>query len=75
LIHLQLTQDVSLLQVVTDNAANCVAAGRLIEERYPHITWSPCVAHVCDLALEDIFKLEPFCEVFGVTKDMVTFIR
>lgn len=62
-------------QVCTDNAANCKAAGRLIEEAYPHITWSPCAAHVCDLALEDIFKLDYFREVYDNTKAFVTFIN
>jgi hypothetical protein len=51
---------VSLLehcQVCTDNASACKKAGEIIEERYPHITWSPCGAHVMDLLLEDIGKL------------------
>lgn len=64
-----------VLQVVTDNAAACRAAGALIEATYPHITWSPCVAHVCDLALEDIFKLDYFKEVHTNTKAYVTFIN
>ncbi len=59
----------------TDNAANCKNAGALIEEAYPHITWSPCAAHVCDLALEDIFKLDYFQEVHNDTKAFVTFIN
>lgn len=66
---------VFVLQVVTDSAAACRAAGALIEVEYPHITWSPCVAHVCDLALEDIFKLDYFKEVHTTTKGFVTFIN
>lgn len=61
-------------QVVTDNAPNCKAAGKLVEQRFPHITWSPCVAHVCDLALEDIFGLPYFKEVHQQTKSYVAFI-
>ncbi|KAK9811323.1 hypothetical protein WJX72_001847 [[Myrmecia] bisecta] len=45
------------VQVVTDSAASCKAAGALIEARYPSITWSPCAAHCLDLALADIGKL------------------
>lgn len=59
---------------MTDNAANCKAAGKLIEERFPHITWSPCVAHVCDLALEDIFSIAYFKDVHAQTKGYVGFI-
>lgn len=62
-------------QVVTDNAQACRAAGALIEAQYPHITWSPCVAHVCDLALEGIFALSYFKEVHSNTKGFVGFIN
>jgi hypothetical protein len=64
-----------LLQVLTDSAAACKAAGALIEARWPHITWSPCAAHVCDLAIEDIFKLDLFKSLFEETKSYVTFIK
>lgn len=64
-----------LMQVITDNAPVCKAAGKLIEEAYAHITWSPCVAHVCDLALEAIFQLPYFKEVHASTKGYVTFIN
>jgi hypothetical protein len=63
------------MQVCTDNAANCKAAGALVMERFPQITWSPCAAHVCDLAFEDIFKMEPFQSMLADTKEYVTFIR
>jgi hypothetical protein len=49
-------------------------AGEIIEAEYPHITWSPCAAHVCDLALEDIFKLDFFKELHTATKGFVAFI-
>lgn len=60
--------------MVTDCAPSCRSAGKLIEERFPHITWSPCVAHVCDLALEDIFALDYFKDVHAKTKGYVGFI-
>jgi hypothetical protein len=63
------------LQVTTDSAPNCKAAGQLIMEAYPHITWSPCVAHICDLALEDIFKLDYFKRPHIETKEYITFIK
>lgn len=46
-----------LLQVCFDNAGNCTRAGKLLEERFPHITFTPCTAHCLDLLLEDIGKL------------------
>ena len=47
----------NVVQVVTDNAANYVAAGRLLMERHPTIFWTPCAAHCIDLMLEDLGKL------------------
>lgn len=44
----------NIVHVVTDNAANYVAAGRLIHEKYGHIFWSPCAAHCLNLILKDI---------------------
>ncbi|XP_059076669.1 uncharacterized protein LOC131875947 [Cryptomeria japonica] len=47
----------NVVQVVTDNAANYVVAGKLLMERHPSIFWSPCAAHCIDLMLEDIAKI------------------
>eukprot|EP00253_Pinus_taeda_P020806 PITA_20806 len=46
-----------VVQVITDNAANCVAAGRMLMERHPTLFWTPCAAHCIDLMLEDIGKI------------------
>jgi hypothetical protein len=46
-----------VLQVVTDNVANYVVAGRLLMERYPTLYWSPCASHCIDLMLEDMGKI------------------
>ncbi|XP_059072695.1 uncharacterized protein LOC131873658 [Cryptomeria japonica] len=47
----------NVVQVVTDNAANYVAAGKLLMERHPSIFWSPCAAHCVKFMLEDIGKI------------------
>jgi Protein of unknown function (DUF 659) len=64
-----------VVQVLTDNAANCKAAGAIIMAKYPGMFWSPCVAHVCDLALEDIFKADKLTSVHIETKEMIKFIK
>ncbi|KAL4564166.1 hypothetical protein LXL04_028219 [Taraxacum kok-saghyz] len=46
-----------VVQIVTDSAANNKLAGKMVEEKYPHIYWTPCAAHCIDLMLEDIFKV------------------
>ncbi|GJV00680.1 hAT dimerization domain, ribonuclease H-like domain protein [Tanacetum coccineum] len=44
----------NVVQIITDNAANCKAAGKLIESQFPHIYWTPCVVHTLNLAMKNI---------------------
>ncbi|KAF7112909.1 hypothetical protein RHSIM_RhsimUnG0179600 [Rhododendron simsii] len=48
----------NVVQVVTDNAANCKAAGAIIQRKYNHIFWSGCLAHTLNLLMKDIAKCE-----------------
>ncbi|XP_050378398.1 uncharacterized protein LOC126795640 [Argentina anserina] len=43
-----------VVQVITDNASNCKAARAIINVRFPHILWTPCVVHTLNLALKNI---------------------
>ncbi|KAJ7970782.1 Dimer_Tnp_hAT domain-containing protein [Quillaja saponaria] len=43
-----------VVQVITDNAPVCKAAGMLVQAEYPHIFWTPCVVHTLNLALKNI---------------------
>ena len=52
----------NVVQVISDNAANYVAAGRMLMDRYPSLFWTPCAAHCIDLMLEDMGKI-PFIKV------------
>ncbi|KAL0404286.1 UNVERIFIED_CONTAM: hypothetical protein Sradi_2069400 [Sesamum radiatum] len=47
----------NIVHLVTNNAANYKAAGRLLSEKYPTICWSPCAAHCVNLILKDIGEL------------------
>ncbi|XP_057745498.1 uncharacterized protein LOC130963392 [Arachis stenosperma] len=47
----------NIVHVVTDNAVNYVAAGRLINRKYDNIYWSPCAAHCLNLILKDISSM------------------
>ncbi|XP_057418312.1 uncharacterized protein LOC130712497 [Lotus japonicus] len=44
----------NVVQVVTDNAPVCRAAGLIIESEFPSIYWTPCVVHTLNLALKNI---------------------
>ena len=64
----------NVIQVTTDSAAVCVAAGAILEERFSHLTWTPCAPHCLDLALEDIGKLAWVKEVVANANNIVQFI-
>ncbi|XP_062196874.1 uncharacterized protein LOC133899819 [Phragmites australis] len=44
----------NVVQVITDNAANCKGAGLLVQAEYNTIFWTPCVVHTLNLALKNI---------------------
>ena len=44
----------NVVQIITDNATVCKAAGMLIELEFPSIYWTPCVVHTLNLALKNI---------------------
>ncbi|XP_031392355.1 uncharacterized protein LOC116204424 [Punica granatum] len=48
----------NVVHFVTDNAANYVAAGHLLEQEFKTIFWSHCAAHCINLILSDIGKLD-----------------
>jgi hypothetical protein len=48
----------NVVQIITDNASNYIAAGKLLMEKRRHLFWSPCTAHCIDLILEKIGKMK-----------------
>ncbi|KAJ1272699.1 hypothetical protein BS78_06G222800 [Paspalum vaginatum] len=48
----------NVVHFVTDNASNMVAAGRMLQDEFPSIYWSPCAAHCLNLILSDFGKEE-----------------
>ncbi|KAL0044310.1 hypothetical protein WJX82_010899 [Trebouxia sp. C0006] len=64
----------NVVQVITDSAANCKAAGKLVEQQYPHIFWAPCAAHSLDLLLEAIGKLSWVKNIVKPGKTVLKFV-
>lgn len=64
----------NIVQVITDNGSNCVSMGRMLEEEFPSIVWSPCASHSLDLMLEDIGKLSWVNGIFCTASSMVNFV-
>jgi hypothetical protein len=48
--------EANVIQVVTDNASNCVGAGKMMMDKYKKIYWTPCADHFLDLLLHDLTK-------------------
>ena len=69
----------NVIQVITDNAANCKATGATIEDKYPNIFWFGCLVHTLNLLMHDIMKLKEndykwIGELYKKGKHMVRFI-
>jgi len=63
-----------VVQVITDNAANYVAAGRMLMSRYPTLYWTPCAAHCIDLVLEDMGKIDWIKETIDSARSITKYI-
>lgn len=64
----------NVVQIVTDNAANYVAAGRLLEKEFPSLYWSPCAAHCINLMFQDIGKLPEVKEAVSHATNVTKYI-
>jgi len=63
-----------VVQVVTNDASNLVAAGRMLMEKRTKLFWSPCAAHCLYLILEDIGELPVFYNTIDNAKKVTTYI-
>eukprot|EP00253_Pinus_taeda_P023589 PITA_23589 len=64
----------NVVQVITDNAANYVSAGKMLMERHHTLFWTPCAAHCLDLLLEDMGKLSFIKEAVDMARSVPKFI-
>ncbi|GAU17928.1 hypothetical protein TSUD_330520 [Trifolium subterraneum] len=64
----------NVVQFVTDNAANYVAARKLLENEFPKLYWSPCATHCINLMLQDMGKLEEVREAVSHPSKITKFI-
>jgi hypothetical protein len=45
----------NVVQIITDNAANCKGADLIVQQKYDNIFWTPCVVHTLNIALKNIY--------------------
>ncbi|XP_027156260.1 uncharacterized protein LOC113757051 [Coffea eugenioides] len=64
----------NMVHLVTNNAANYAAAGRLLERKFSTLYWSPCAVHCLNLMLHDMGKLDEVSKVVGHTSKITKYI-
>ncbi|KAK3218771.1 hypothetical protein Dsin_012741 [Dipteronia sinensis] len=64
----------NVVQVVTDNASNNMAAAKMLKVKMPSIFWSSCATHTINLMLEGIGKLPKFKNTLEEAKSFTIFI-
>ncbi|XP_057761024.1 uncharacterized protein LOC130981445 [Arachis stenosperma] len=64
----------NVVHIVTENAANYVAAERLLEAEFPKLYWSPCAAHSVNLMFQDIGKLQEVSETVSQASIITKYI-
>jgi hypothetical protein len=64
----------NVVQIITDNATNYVATGRLLMERNCSLFWTPCATHCIDLMLKDMGKTSFIKEVIDQARSIPKFI-
>jgi hypothetical protein len=63
-----------IVQVVTDNAANNMAAKDMLYVKRPNLFWTSCATHTINLVLEGIGKMRKFKNTLDSAKSLTIFI-
>lgn len=63
-----------VVQIVTDNASNNMAAATLMKAKRPNIFWTSCATHTVNLMLEGIGKLPRFKSAIDKARALTIFI-
>jgi hypothetical protein len=61
--------------LVTDSAPVCVAAGRLLCQTFPRLSWVPCAAHLMDLIMKKVCNLDYFRTMIQKVRAAVVWVR
>ncbi|XP_075670173.1 uncharacterized protein LOC142639910 [Castanea sativa] len=64
----------NIVYLVTDNATNYVAAGRILCGKYRNISWSPCAAHCLNLIFKKIGKMDHVAKLVKRASKITVFI-
>ena len=65
----------NVVQICTDNAAVMKCAGDILIEKWPHLYFQGCAAHVLNLLLGDWRKVKWVKEVIEDVREIVKFVK
>ena len=65
----------NVLHVVLDGASNNEVAREMLEHKYPHISMSHCLLHVCNLFFGDLRDIPEIAEIFEIKDSIISFFR
>ena len=63
-----------VMQVVTDNASNNMAAKNSLHNKRPKIFWSSCATHTINLMLQGMGNIKKFKSIVDQAKNVTIFI-
>ncbi|TXG66725.1 hypothetical protein EZV62_008000 [Acer yangbiense] len=64
----------NVVQVVTNNASNNMAAAKMLKEKMPNVFWTSCATQTINLMLESIGKIPRFKKTIDLAKTFTIFI-
>ncbi|XP_023909492.1 uncharacterized protein LOC112021156 [Quercus suber] len=64
----------NIVHLVTDNAANYVAVGKIVCGKYRNISWSPCAIHCLNLIFKEIGKMDHIAKLAKRASKITVFI-
>ena len=64
----------NIVQIVTDNASNNMAAANMLKLKRPNIFWTSCTTHTVSLMVGDIAKVKPMQNVILMERNMMVYI-
>lgn len=65
----------SIVAVCTDSAAVMKAAGRILMQKHPRVTWMPCVPHQAELIQKKIAMLPVFKPAVASIRGLVVWVK
>lgn len=64
-----------VMLIITDNAANMVKCGGMLENKYTNVKWVGCLAHTLNLLIGDVLKNEHVAKMISDATDIIKCVQ